>query len=431
MSNGAWLGQNQVPASYINAGAITAFQKWLHSSTTPSEKLDPSFSYDFIRIPWQTNYLETIEGVVDNDDSSTVVFNLSPNSHVCYYSTLTMTTPDVTSTTSLIAWPDNLFHNFVQKATLKFNDLELTSMDHVFFDGSIQLLPIRSGPGKREQYLRDIGNFPMLTTFSKHLPSRRLSFPLPWSFSREESPPFPLFMTTGASISMSFKLERIPNLLRVLDGNVYRRYQVDPGITFSRTAPVLKMTSRYGTVTEREVLEQRKYFSYLILDTISSMDAPVQNGEAVRVINTDGLPCRALMVMAENTTSTEVNNRSNYSTDPEDSYAGEGPLTTIAQTVVAQNPEAAETFSNDEPYWTGKAAPERPGYYFISFSPNPNRYFDIGRVNPGTLTVTLGDDQPYNLRIRAVCSQIWKFNLGMVPGQPGQLPTSINKTYGQ
>ncbi len=392
--------------------SISEFQKWLHSPF-PGSTLDPAYSYDDPKISWESTSLEEIIPIFVESE---VTFELNPERDLLLYTTLIVQTPEIVSSSPdiLVAWSDNLFHNYIQEITLMSGDQILTSMDSKFFDANIQLIPTRTGARQRDQYLECIGNG-LLNRFQSRIPSKEITFPVPWSWTRERSPPLPIMLMNSLPLTIKITLNSLENLIRVVErrsGNeVLRKYQPSDPITVG-TFSNLRMICRYGKVTPAEFRLQRSVNRYLYLDFIEKFEIPVDStGVVDQSIRVNG-PSRALIVMAENLESSSVNNLSNYSTNSEDAYLGYGPISVLEGL-------SGSIFSESETYWNGLSSPERPGYYLLAFSPHLARYRDVGISEEAFIRAELVSPN-YELHIRSYGYRIWS----LINGFPSLVTSS-------
>lgn len=377
----------------------TSFQEWFHSPD--QQAIDPTFTYDLLRVGWNNNQITLTEGA---EGTKEITFLLDPQGGSLLNTTLIFQTPLVESQNKdlLVAWPDNFFHNYIQKATLRSGSTLLSEMDSTYFDAAIQLLPRNLGPGKRDQYLRNIGNLPSLTKFQKTLPSTRLSFSVPWGWS--EKHPLPISLMNVKPLTMTYTLRPFSELLRVVERisgtEKLRKYQVNDPIQIGKSPQRLQMLTDVALFTPEELAAQRSERRYFILDWIESFD--IGSSSTIR----PKYPVRALLLLAENQKATLMNNLSVYGTDPEDGYLGKGPLLTIQD-------YPAEIFSDDQPLERAFASPERPGYYFIPLVSDLKRYESPGIVDTIPISTKLISPE-YNLKIRSWGYVVWILENGEV-----------------
>jgi hypothetical protein len=377
-------------------------QRRLHLPSELGKSVDPTFSWDYYNVAYSDSQTVDIEPVVTQnpDGTVTITFTFDQSFSVVQSTTLYMTTPEYATKSAdiMIALPDNFFHNYVSRAELKFGDQSMTTMDTSVFDALIQTAPVRTS---RKQYLRNIGNNGVLNVFNHRLAASRVSFPVPWGWSRRNSPPLPLFLIEGP-VTVSYTLKPVTSLLRVVQRNrqgqeILRKYNPNDPVDVP-PLPIPRMVCEYANLTPEEIEIQKSITRQMSLDSFASIRVPVVDGMGRIRINNDW-PMRSVFVMAQNMKAALVNNLSNYSTDYEDSYKGNGPL------LLLQGLEAGY-YSDDAPLWSGIKAPERPGYYLIPLS-DLEKYIVSGPTDlEVSATVTTGE---YELCVIAYAYQLYDF----------------------
>ena len=421
-------------AGYVNYNSIQDYQIWLHSSTA---QVECPFYREHIRVGWHSTFLEAFSSCIQEEKE--ISFTANGNAHFLLYTNLVFHTPQIISRDPniKIAWTPNLMHNYVKSAELKFNDISVQKFDTLGADILIQT-DSRSGQGKREQYLRDIGNLSCLTEFRDHLPSKRLSFHCPWSFSKKISKCIPLCLSTSTTVSMTFKLERDPSkLIRVREGpfdiieSFQRALKYEDRISISDLEnDLLSLPTYYGKyvlITPKELkwhknIQNREIF----YDTFQEYDNDelFRNSEVASVVLSSILPVKALFPVAQNMTATSINNHSNYTTNSYDCYSGSSAISKYNlsyEAVSMLHNLEAEVFSNDEIYWNCASCPERPGYAAIVFPSSLERDEDVGIVLSsvgGSLNVLIKDDpgigSEYKFKVRALVTNVFKYENNMV-----------------
>ena len=429
-----------IQAGYVNYNSIKDYQVWLHSSRGKDDRVESPFYHEHIRVGWYSTFLEKLN---HHTDGNSITFTANGKAHFLLYTNLVFYTPEVISSNPnlKVAWTPNLLHNYVESAQLTFNDIPVQKFDTVGADIMIQLMP-RPGESKREQYLRDIGNLPFLIRFGEQLPSSRLSLHCPWSFSAKVSKCIPLCLSTSTVVTMKFTLQRDPaKLIRIREernGQPYLR-----ALTTSDQIAIRgiennllgfpEVYGRYALVTPKEIAWQKKIpYRELFYDTFQDFDADgtVEHGQLSQVVFLSANPVKALFPVAQNMLALAINNHSNYTTNPYDSYSGFsaiGRYNLFYSTIKILDNLESEIFSNDEPYWTCSACPERPGYAAIVFPSSLERDEDVGIVLNavgGKLSVTMDETRypairsntpsSYHFRVRALTTQVFRYENNMI-----------------
>jgi hypothetical protein len=413
-------------AGYVTYNSIQDYQNWLHSS---QNKVETPFYHDHIRVGWHSTFLEKMEPIITDND---ITFIANGNAHFLLYTNLVFHTPEVNSqqTDVKVAWTPNLLHNYVKSAELKFNDILVQRFDTVGADIMVQLDP-RPGEGKRNQYLRDIGNLPHLINFSHDLPKTRLCLHCPWSFSKKISKCIPLCLSTTTVVSMKFTLQQDPmKLIRIreeINGKGHlRALDCNDSIKINEL-PLPEFYGKYALITPKEIKWQKEISNREVFyDTFLEYDAKefVKRDESSEVVLSSNSPVRALFPVVQNIDAAKINNHSNYTTNPFDSCIGSSPISRYTlyydMVKVLDNIEA-EVFSNDEPYWACEACPEKPGYGTIVFSSTLERDEDVGVVLSsvnGKLKVDINESysdlSTYHLKVRALVTNVFKYENNMV-----------------
>lgn len=412
-------------AGYINYNSIQNYQIWLHSSNNAVES---PFYRENIRIGWYSTFMEELSSSNIKDDE--ITFTVNPKAHFLLYTNLIFHTPEIKSKDPnlKVAWTPNLMHNYVQSAELKFNDLLIQRFDSLGADILIQL-DSKPEPGKRTQYLSDIGNLTSLTKFNDYLPSKRLSLHCPWSFSKKISKCLPLCLSTSTKIIMTFKLQRDPSkLIRVLNDTERALQYNDPVQIKGLEKNLLMYPTYYGKyiITTPKAIKWHKKIKNgeYFYDTFQEYDNPelFKNGEIASININSIYPIKALFPVLQNITSANLNNLSNYTSNPFDSYLGPSPISkyNLSYGMVSILDQVdSEIFSNDETYWNCSSCPERPGYSAIVFPSSLEKDEDVGIVLSsvgGSLSVAIKDNtnSEYKFKVRALVTNVFKYENNML-----------------
>lgn len=315
-------------------------------------------------------------------------YRLARSADAIQHSWLAVNTPHVRvkpayAKTHKIAFTANLFHQLIKTGQLQFNDLKGVEFDTAILD---DLSAHMEDPGKWDAYNSFIGNVPALTEFSTELISKPIKLPLnamPWEKDLTNALLLCCLRMNEVRIHFDYNLE-LQKLIRVAevqdDGSLKPvKANAVPwndmieviggknGLSF----PIPEGWAEYCMVTKNERRFHRGSPHNYLMEQYSKHDDRRQTAGTHRFDFRFNQPHRVLYFKAKNTTASEYNNHSNYTTNPFDASHGADPCKQVSLYYDQQarfEKYPADMFSTMMPYYHAKRVPLEAGYHMISYS---------------------------------------------------------------
>jgi hypothetical protein len=320
-----------------------------------------------------------------------------------------------------ICYPHNLGTNIIVDAVLKYGTDELPHLDSKYCDAYFHRF---LKPEERLSHNWGIGNKPTLENWTSFLPADETNVKLPWFFSRDPSVALPLYYCDKLPATMVFTFKRnLSDLLRmrrVLDDGTFENMKIDKKYLMlpkddATTLPKPELYGIYIKLDPEEVnsykcsTRDEKYGDFYFQDIIccSSQNSQKFGSKIEKDLSGDGI-CNGIFWMAENTTSTEHGNISNYTTDANNLYDGYNPIewTTLTAGGTAIFKELSTNLLSQSLSDVFPGRPSEEGILGWSFCENPTSLDPTVGVNMKdvkfTITCMIRDRDPflndYNLR---------------------------------
>ncbi len=313
-----------------------------------------------------------------------------------------------------ICWPHNLGTNVLENAVIKYGTDELPHIDSKYCDAYFQYF---IEPQERAHHNWGIGNKPSLENWSSFLPEDDTTIELPWFFSRDSTVGLPLYYCDKLPATMIIDFKRdILNLLRMRRINLDGTYEIiDPDKQYlflpkdgSSILPNPELLGMYIKLEPEEVeaykcwTREGKYGDFYFEDIVSCKCKNPQKFDSNIEVD---LECDAdvnnMFWCAENVTSTNSRNISNYTTNADNLYEGFCPIENTTLTV-GGNVIFKELDSNFFTQSLLKVFPGRPteqGILAWSFTQKPRSLDAMVGVNMKTvkwkLTSRIKDRDPH------------------------------------
>lgn len=397
----------------IDLDTLSAFQRMLHHPADEEEEIDSHFSFQFKKTAWSTNLVEKLK--IDSSDEN-VTFTANHKFDFLMYTYIVQKLPALRvlenyRKTVEIAWPHNVNHNTLIEGSLRFDDDPAQKFSSVWLDIHSQFY---MKPGFRDHHNIMAGNVPFLEDWTDFLPAFPVITPQPWYYARHDAVAVPLFLCSLSRVTHTYKIRsRISDILRmrVRESSKSRvwteiayNYNYLEGVTEQEAIPKPEMWGRYALVTDAE-REWRKSTPH---EVYSEDVIEITHENTSRFTSTipialhSDTPTKAIHWVAENVDATEMNNRSNYTTNTADYFKGWNPVKTpqLSYGGVARIPKMEHHhFDRVEPWYKFPSPPSEPGYngYSIGYDPT-SLHADIGVVLNGLnarFTCTLGNTDPF------------------------------------
>jgi hypothetical protein len=311
-----------------------------------------------------------------------------------------------------ICWCHNVGINLVKEAWLMFDTKRAQWIDSVWFDIYSQWY---MKPGFREHHNTNVGNLPFLEEWGNSLPGYTVNVQQPWYYCRDPLRAIPILFCSMIKITHQYRFRnKIGELLRM-------RYIPQDGRDWVQTKPKLNLIDGVGATEEIETPQLWGRYAYLndkerefqrecnsgqtfyIEDVIDAdFHDPVIFGRTATANLDCKTPCTGIFFMAESRRTREINNHSNYTTDPYDLHKGWNPVGKVNLNYGGQarlKDMDSDHFSFSEPWKHFVSPPSEVGYHAYSFARDSSSLdASIGLVMNGMsvkLSVQIKDGDPY------------------------------------
>ena len=320
--------------SQAETNAINDFQKRMHVLPSKSSGIPSRYSSLVRQFAWSSQETSPLKYTANNDE---VMYTANSDMDFMYNCYMTVRLPELKviskyQSTVRVAWCPNTFHNLIQQARLVIDGKYRQYHDSHWLDMRCQIPP--TNHNKRDTYSRGIGNIPYLQTPSDFIPSDKLCFFPPWYFCECTYKSIPLFLTSSVIFTYKYKLE-LSKLVRMMALNKEGKWTPIPynssyldGISDRETIKVPKMFGKYSMILDSEkkwrLTESHKV---LVQDVIKA--GPPGNSRYGDIVTLDLSTTEVvnrIFWAAENQQASNLNYRSNYTTNPDDFSIGYNPV---------------------------------------------------------------------------------------------------------
>lgn len=395
-----------VKTSVITYAIFTDFQHQLHSPSTDDETI-PSKFFTEIRKTSRSTHVPC--PLTRKLESNLNIYTATSKFDYLLHTYLATTLPFVRVKEDRkdfvqICWTKNPFHNIIRHGSLKFDNDTGAEIPGGWLDIHSQFF-MKSGARFDKLYDHMIGNVNCLIKWSTFLPKFPISSPQPWYYSESISNAIPLFLCSmgGVSHTYDFRLE-LKDLLRMRcklqhdEDDKWHNIPFEPShiITGKLRVPTPVMIGRYTKISAPEIEwhKEKSHTHEIVATTVRHFGTsnPSPAGEDVSIKIHTNTPVRALFFVAECQMARELNNRSNYTTNPYDSTKGFNPIKRITHSYNLETALVQEDYQSDrtEPWYYAASAPEELGYGMYSHGYAPGSLCaDIGLTYTGKLDAEL------------------------------------------
>lgn len=415
-----------IGAAKIELDILTTFQRRIHLQDDDSEIISSKFHYQFTKTSWSANLIEEMDATIRKDgDDITFVANQKFDFLLYTYIVQDIQAMKVAKKARKkvqICMPHNFGHNIIGHGSVRVDGISLQNIDSTWLDIYSQFY---MKPGMREHYDIMIGNVPFLQEWGTSIPGYTVVVPQPFHYSKDPAVALPLFMKSLSRVTHNYnfrrKLSEIVRM-RIIDDDEWKEIPYNwsymEAVKQDEMLTQPRMFGRYVVITK----EERNWHQGIDADGSQDKHKPpriVYGENIVKVThtNTSGLgqsvgltlhsstPTKAMFWVAENMEAQKYNNRSNYTTNPNNINEGWNPIceTSLTYGGVAKFSEMPSYhFDMSEPWHSFVSAPSEPGYNGFSFAYDTSTiHGDVGIVFNGigssgvTLTTKLGDTDPF------------------------------------
>nr|QBK91129.1 MAG: major capsid protein [Pithovirus LCPAC202] len=396
-----------VKTSVITYDNFTEFQHRLHSASDDEETI-PSKFFTEIRKTSRSSHVPC--PLTRTSESNLIIYTATSKFDYLLHTYLATTLPAVRVQEKWkdrveICWTRNPFHNIINHGVLKFDGDSGAEIPGGWLDVHAQFF-MKSGARFDQHYNYMIGNASCLVNWSQYLPEFPISSPQPWYYSEIVSNAIPLFLCSmgGVSHAYDFRLQ-LKELLRMRcklkDGRWHNiKFNSSYITTNSIKVPTPVMIGRYTKISPPEIEwhKEKSNTHEIVATTVMHFGTknPSAAGEDVSIKIHTNTPVRALFFVAECQLARELNNRSNYTTNPHNSRMGFNPIKRITHTYNSKAALIQKGYQADrtEPWYYALSAPEEIGYGMFSHGYKPGGLSaDIGL----TYTQKLGAELHFHI----------------------------------
>ncbi len=372
---------DSVKTSVITYENVTEFQHRLHSPTSDDEIIPSKF---FCEIRKTSRSTHVPCPLTRTSESNLDVYTATSKFDYLMYTYLATTLPAIRIKENRrdkveICWTRNPFHNIIRHGSLRFDGDSGPEIPGGWLDIHCQFF-MKSGARFPQHYDYMIGNVSCLVKWSSYLPKFPISSPQPWYYSESISQAIPLFLCSmgGVSHVYDFRLE-LKDLIRMRaklkDGSWHDiQYNQSHIIADTFTVPTPIMIGRYSKISPPEIEWHKEISHEVVATTVMHFGTnnPNTAGDDVPIKIHTNTPVRALFFVAECQLARELNNRSNYTTNPYDSSRGFNPIRRVTHRYNSKPALIQKGYQADriEPWYHALSAPGEMGYNMYSHSYN-------------------------------------------------------------
>ena len=372
---------DSVKTSVITYENFTEFQHRLHSPTTDDEII-PSKFFSEIRKTSRSTHVPC--PLTRTSESNLDVYTATSKFDYLMYTYLATTLPTVRIKKDRrdrveICWTRNVFHNMIRHGSLRFDGDTGAEIPGGWLDIHAQFF-MKNGARFPQHYDYMIGNVHCLVNWSTFLPKFNITSPQPWYYSENISHAIPLFLCSmnGVTHVYNFRLD-LKDLLKMrakVNGEWHNiKYDASHIVSNTPTISTPVMIGRYAKISPAEIAWHKEISHEVVATTVMHFGTnnPSATGDDVPIKIHTNTPVRALFFVAECQLARELNNRSNYTTNPHDSTRGFNPIRRVTHTYNSQPALVQKDYQANrvEPWYHALSAPGEMGYNMHSHSYHP------------------------------------------------------------
>lgn len=296
-----------------------------------------------------------------------------------------------------LSWTKNLMHNLIQQCSIKFNDLEVHKFDSNYIDAWRAFTVPYS---KQNGYDNMIGNITELTKEyrpTEEIPTKNVSLPLPFFFSRDKTVSLPTSSILYNDIRVYFSFRRYDELLILRNAADIHDVKQVTVPTDLATAPQLTNTQAIGEYVvvgqeERKFMERAQGSGCsgktMVIETVQNtpihtLTPSTSNSQTIDL--RFGNSVKLLLFGSKNVTHKNIH--SNYTTSPD--YKGVDPMESLSLTYEGSEKFAnmpIDYFSLIQPWYYAPTIPKDTGYHMYSYCLDIQDTHPSGSTNFGRLT---------------------------------------------
>ena len=391
-------------------------------SNDPNNKVNSRFSCTIEKNAWSTH---TKAKMPHSAEEGEVIYTASKKFDVLFKSEihinlLPIKVKDKYKKWIQICYPHNPGHNICYQGELKIDDDHHQTIDSVWMDFHSQFY-MKEGAGKREHYNRMVGNLPCLEEWNTELPGMKLLVSQPYSYSRNTRVALRTLRSSMNTVTHHYKIRnKFHELLRMRakqeKGQGWK--EIPCKLSYldipenAKELPIPELWARYALMTDAErdwhksidphTGEPIKHVIYTEDIVIATSNNPTTLGSTDVIPLHCKTPCKALFWAAQDIKAIENRNFSNYTTNPDNLFAGWNPCAKVdLKYGGAYRVEKLswEHFELSEPWDFFPSAPSETGYNAYSFGYEPTTLnadtaIVLEPLN-ASIHIKLGDTDPF------------------------------------
>lgn len=412
----------------LDLTTLTDYQRDLHIGKN-NEPITSHLFRVFRKSTWNAHIPIKMKSTITE---KIISFECAPNFHTLLYSHRSQYFPSIRVKEEhtgkvRICWCYNLGLNSISTGKFYVGGEVRQTFDNVSLDSHFQF---SVAPEKRKDFDIDVGNVPEMNDWTELLPEYTTDVADPWMYNQDEefSRSFPLYL--AYPIHEYTMRNEIKDLLRMQQKNDKGEWVnikcnlalVDIAAVDKERLTYPELYGRFNMMDTSEFNWSREFFkkneehladfpdgeyTYWYHDFIpcESLNADKMGQNQYVPLSSNG-PVRAMYITAENLKATAINNRSNYTTDVDDTN-GNPPINTITysySTSKRLENVGWNQLSRIEPRHHCVGRPVKNGYGVISHAYKISSLdADVGIVfdNPknslkASLIVNLKENNPFN-----------------------------------
>lgn len=417
--------------SSLELESKTKFQQDLYYQKDGSdEQVTSNFYREFNKTSFWVPIDERLELITLDEgrsDDTLLSYRVNINYNSLLYTKLRLKLPpikvkDEFKDSVRICWTRYLGHNICNNTRFTIDSKEYQSFPKQWYDINYQF---NIQNNKKDEYKYFVGDIPMLTNWTNHLPGFTLNVPQPFFFSKDISQSINLSHFDVKEATFTYSINRMPEkLLRVqiMKDNTWIETENPSFETLDavldglpRDLPLPELWARYSIHTSDEN-DWRKNCTdnqcYYIENIINC--SPPNNfhlGTIAEAKLTSLAPCKKIYWMAQNLTSLKHNLYSNYTTSNSTIEKGWNPCSKV---IIKYGQKIRYTSEQDEfshlvPFYHSIGTPSDNGYCCYSYSNDPETLdadIAIPYKDEKIIYISLSDTDPYKIPVYKINKKV-------------------------
>ena len=439
-------GKNMASVAKTELANLSGIQEEMH--LPKKNDIDSNFFIEDYPLAWYSRQLIQFESLTTSDNK--VRFSPPEGAIFLHSSFLHQLIPEISVRdeyidTVQIRWTDYVGINSIVNAVLKIDSNEPMSFPGGWCDVYTQFF---RKAGFSKEILEKVGQTPELINWSSSLPEYECSTYQPFFYGRSLADALPLNLNPPTKVATTVHhiytlRNKVCNLLRMRQkiDSKWEDIAFNPGyIVGPDTIENPELWGRFSYNTQEEIDHYRcqKEGVVRIYDDIVHITS--ENDEDVgkvilKTLSECTMPCKAMFWMCENTSASELNCHSNFTTNSFSIEEGKYPMKHSTLSYSGKNQDRfvkipTSQLDFDECLVSFPSPPVNKGYQCYSFCVNPLSRIDVGVVLNDVnakLNVCLRSDIPTGDKFRLHIFMMVTRKLTFVKDESGRFVSHINE----